>query len=110
MAQTIGRLSAIKVAKIKGPPGYFADGANLYLRVAPGGSRGWIFRFTIGGRTRDNFLCLVWHTVPVQTLKDVIEFFGIVITAIKLIKRVERFSSRRRVSGKARPELLGFDG
>jgi tripartite-type tricarboxylate transporter receptor subunit TctC len=28
-------------------------------------------RFTwIGGRTRDNFLCLVWHTVPVQTLQD----------------------------------------
>jgi tripartite-type tricarboxylate transporter receptor subunit TctC len=27
----------------------------------------------IGGRTRDNFLCLVWHTVPVQTLKDVIK-------------------------------------
>jgi integrase len=53
MVQTIGRLSAIKVANLKGPPGYFADGANLYLRVAPGGSRGWIFRFTIGGRTRD---------------------------------------------------------
>src|SRR6185436_18427969 len=27
----------------------------------------------IGGRTRDNFLCLVWHTAPVQTLKDVIK-------------------------------------
>ncbi len=51
MAQTIGRLSAISVATKK--PGYHADGANLYLRVAPGGSRGWIFRFTIGGRTRD---------------------------------------------------------
>jgi tripartite-type tricarboxylate transporter receptor subunit TctC len=25
----------------------------------------------IGGRTRDNFLCLVWHTVPVHTLQDV---------------------------------------
>ncbi len=25
----------------------------------------------IGGRTRDNFLCLVWHTVPVRTLADV---------------------------------------
>jgi tripartite-type tricarboxylate transporter receptor subunit TctC len=25
----------------------------------------------IGGRTRDNFLCLVWHTVPVNTLQDV---------------------------------------
>ena len=24
----------------------------------------------IGGRTRDNFLCLVWHTVPVRTLHD----------------------------------------
>jgi tripartite-type tricarboxylate transporter receptor subunit TctC len=27
----------------------------------------------IGGRTRDNFLCLVWHTVPVNTLQDVIK-------------------------------------
>ena len=25
----------------------------------------------IGGRTPDNFLCLVWHTVPVSTLQDV---------------------------------------
>src|SRR3954469_13623973 len=25
----------------------------------------------IGGRTRDNFLCLVWHTVAVRTLQDV---------------------------------------
>jgi tripartite-type tricarboxylate transporter receptor subunit TctC len=24
----------------------------------------------IGGRTRDNFLCLVWHTVAVKTLQD----------------------------------------
>jgi tripartite-type tricarboxylate transporter receptor subunit TctC len=27
----------------------------------------------IGGRTPDNFLCLVWHTVPVNTLQDVIK-------------------------------------
>src|ERR1043166_1449425 len=25
----------------------------------------------IGGRTRDNFMCLVWHTVAVKTLQDV---------------------------------------
>jgi tripartite-type tricarboxylate transporter receptor subunit TctC len=25
----------------------------------------------IGGRTRDTFLCVVWHTVPVQTIDDV---------------------------------------
>lgn len=25
----------------------------------------------IGGRTRDTFLCVVWHTVPAQTMEDV---------------------------------------
>ena len=52
MAKISERLSALKVAKLKGP-GYFADGGNLYFRIAPGGTRGWIFRFMIGGRTRD---------------------------------------------------------
>jgi len=27
----------------------------------------------IGGRSRDNFLCVVWHTVPVNTIADVME-------------------------------------
>jgi integrase len=50
--QTIGRLSAVSVGKKT--PGYHADGANLYLRVAPkGAGRGWIFRYRIGGKTRD---------------------------------------------------------
>jgi integrase len=52
VAKTSERLSAIRVANLKGP-GYFADGANLYFRIAVGGTRGWIFRFTIQGRTRD---------------------------------------------------------
>jgi integrase len=52
VVQTIGRLSAVSVGKKT--PGYHADGANLYLRVAPkGGGRGWIFRYSSGGRTRD---------------------------------------------------------
>ena len=34
-------------------PGYYADGGCLYLRVAPGGTKGWIFRFAQGGKTRD---------------------------------------------------------
>jgi integrase len=50
--RAIHRLSAVKVATLK-QPGYYADGGSLYLRVAPGGSKGWIFRFTIAGRTRD---------------------------------------------------------
>jgi Arm DNA-binding domain len=52
MAKTSERLSALKVANQKAP-GYYADGGNLYFRVAPGGARGWIFRFSRHGRTRD---------------------------------------------------------
>jgi integrase len=50
--RTIGRLSAVKVQGMK-TPGYYADGGNLYLRVADGGTRGWIFRFAMRGKTRD---------------------------------------------------------
>jgi integrase len=50
--RSLHRLSAVKVTNLK-QPGYYADGGNLYLRVAPGGSKGWIFRFASAGRTRD---------------------------------------------------------
>ena len=29
------------------------DGHGLYLRVSDTGTRSWIFRFTLGGKTRD---------------------------------------------------------
>jgi hypothetical protein len=41
--RSLHRLSAVKVINVK-QPGYYADGGNLYLRVAPGGTKGWIFR------------------------------------------------------------------
>jgi integrase len=52
MPQLINRLDALKVRRAE-KPGYYADGAGLYLQVAGGGARSWIFRFTISGRTRD---------------------------------------------------------
>ena len=52
MAKTSERLSALKLANLK-DPGYFPDGGNLYFRIAQGGSRGWIFRFTMQGCSRD---------------------------------------------------------
>ena len=52
MARTKNGLSPVGVKNQK-TPGLYADGGNLYLRVAPAGSKGWIFRFTLGGRTRD---------------------------------------------------------
>jgi len=55
MARMIRKLSAIGVGATKAP-GYYADGGGLYLRVAPGGTRAWIFRFTRSGKTRDGGL------------------------------------------------------
>jgi hypothetical protein len=52
MARVLHRLSDIAV-RAKKRPGYVAEGANLYLRVAPGGSKQWMFRFALRGRTRD---------------------------------------------------------
>ncbi|VVE35978.1 integrase [Pandoraea communis] len=34
-------------------PGYYADGGGLYLQITSSGSRSWIFKFTISGRTRE---------------------------------------------------------
>ncbi len=34
-------------------PGMHADGRGLYLRIASGGSKGWIFRATVDGRRRE---------------------------------------------------------
>lgn len=49
-----GRLTARQIAKLAkaGKPGWYADGGNLYLQIAQGGSRQWIMRYTIDGRTR----------------------------------------------------------
>ena len=62
MARTVNRLSALAVSR-ETRPGMYPDGAGLYLQVRPvqrAGTedqgkvtRSWIFRFTLGGRTRD---------------------------------------------------------
>ena len=44
------------------PLGLHSDGGGLYLRIAPGGSKGWIFRYKRGSRQRDMGLGAL-HTV-----------------------------------------------
>lgn len=65
MARTRHRLTAKGVENLK-KPGLYADGGNLHLRIAPGGSKGWIFRFTLNGRTRDAGL----GSYPLVSLAD----------------------------------------
>jgi Arm DNA-binding domain len=50
--RTLHRLSAVKVAGAKAQ-GYLADGGNLYLRVAKGGSKQWMLRYALAGKTRE---------------------------------------------------------
>jgi integrase len=51
MSRAVHRLSTTGLKSR--PPGYHSDGGNLYFRVTDSGTRGWIFRFALNGRTRD---------------------------------------------------------
>jgi len=49
MARETERLSALQVAKLE-KPGYYCDGAGLYLQVSKSGSKSWIMRYALGGK------------------------------------------------------------
>jgi integrase len=51
MARVFGKLSSVTVAKAK-MKGLYSDGGGLYLRVAAGGTKNWVFRFMRDGRAR----------------------------------------------------------
>ncbi len=57
MARGIERLSARTVTTAKCPPGksakFLADGGGLYLRVGASGSRSWVFRYMLAGKSHD---------------------------------------------------------
>src|SRR5919201_5997612 len=52
MVRALHRLSTLKVERAR-QPGLYADGGGLYLRVAEGGSKQWVYRYTVNGRNRD---------------------------------------------------------
>jgi integrase len=53
MARSYGKLSAKKVEHLA-KRGLHPDGGGLYLQVAKGGSKSWLYRFKVDGRTH-------WH-------------------------------------------------
>jgi integrase len=68
MPRTLNRLSTLKVTRAK-KRGMYADGGGLYLRVAEGGSKNWVFRYTANGRLRDMGLGPV-HTLSLAEARD----------------------------------------
>jgi integrase len=49
----LNRLKALDLTRSKLKSGMHADGGGLYLRIAQGGSKQWIFRYRKGGRLID---------------------------------------------------------
>lgn len=61
MPRLVEKLTPLAVSKAKSP-GYYGDGAGLWLQVSPVGTKSWIFRFTRAGRQREMGLGAL-HTV-----------------------------------------------
>lgn len=68
MARTVEKLSALAVMRAS-EPGYYNDGAGLYLQVAKAGTKSWIFRFRMGGKQREMGLGPL-HTVSLAQARD----------------------------------------
>jgi len=52
MARIIEKLTPMAVSKAK-TPGYFGDGAGLWLQVSPSLSKSWLFRYTKDGKAKN---------------------------------------------------------
>ena len=50
MARLIEQLTETKIRAIS-KPGLYPDGRGLYLQVRDGGSRSWVYRFTLNRTT-----------------------------------------------------------
>lgn len=66
--RAINKLSTAKVASLS-KPGLYADGLGLYLQVAQGGSKSWVFRFMREGTPRKMGLGPV-HTVSLKEARE----------------------------------------
>ncbi|MWA31165.1 tyrosine-type recombinase/integrase [Burkholderia pseudomallei] len=51
-SRQLHRLTALRVSKAL-EPGYYSDGGGLQLQITTSGSRSWIFRYTLRGRSRE---------------------------------------------------------
>ncbi len=52
VAKLIARLNPLQASKLT-KPGYYCDGAGLYLQIAKGGSKSWVLRYTVDRKPRE---------------------------------------------------------
>lgn len=68
MTRTVEKLSALAVSRAK-EPGYYGDGAGLYLQVSKSLTKSWIFRFTFSGKQREMGLGAL-HTITLAEARE----------------------------------------
>lgn len=91
-------------------PGYFGDGGGLWLQVSPAGTKSWVFRFTLNGKSREMGLGAE-HTVSLALARErareqrLLVLDGIdPIEARNATKRTEVAVAARSVTFKAEAE------
>lgn len=68
MTKTVEKLTAAAVSRAN-KPGYYGDGARLYLQVSGTGTKSWIFRYERYGKERQMGLGPM-HTVSLSEARD----------------------------------------
>jgi Arm DNA-binding domain len=116
MAKVSQRFTALDIKRLT-KPGYHADGAGLYLRIMPVdernereakklSSKGWIFRFRHGGRTRDMGL----GAYPDISLADARELAGNARVLLKDgVDPIEHRKAKRAAERIAAANSVTFD-
>src|ERR1019366_9924019 len=47
----VGKLSALKVKRVR-KRGMYSDGNSLYLQISRGGTKSWVLRYKVNGKSR----------------------------------------------------------
>jgi integrase len=92
-----GKLTAMMVRNLT-KPGLYHDGHGLYLQIAEGGSKSWIFRYMVRGRGRKHGLGPV-HTVSLSEARE-----AALEARRKLRQGVDPIAEREAALGRLRAE------
>lgn len=65
----INKLTSLAVKRIT-KRGYYGDGGGLWLQVGKSGTKSWVFRFTLDGRSREMGLGAL-HTVSLSKAREI---------------------------------------
>jgi hypothetical protein len=104
----MARIKVLTALKIKQnlKPGMYADGLGLYLKVRPGNSKSWSFRYRTGGRLRDMGLG-PFHTVSLAEAREKAEVCR--ATRIKGLDPLEERLKEQQAKATEAAEAITFE-